>query len=79
MLHERVDNDDWFDDEDEASDVSSAAEISEIMQLDIADESANSGKAEYLTKCALAQPLDRKHPTVLHQYFHTVCRLSAQM
>lgn len=48
MLQERVVNDDWFDDEDDASDVSSAAEISEIMQLDIADESANTGKAEYL-------------------------------
>lgn len=52
MLQERVVNDDWFDDEDDASDVSSAAEISEIMQLDIADESANTGKAEYLAKCS---------------------------
>jgi hypothetical protein len=36
------------------SDVESEAEIAEIMQLDIAEESANTGKKEYLAKCASA-------------------------
>ena len=56
--------DDEYDDEDEEgeeewesedsweSDVDSEAEIAEIMQLDLAEETQNSGKQEYLMKCA---------------------------
>ena len=32
------------------SDAESEAEIAEIMQLDMADEAANTGKVEYLAK-----------------------------
>ena len=50
---EEDEEDEDYDSEDTwESDVESEAEIAEIMQLDIAEENANSGKKEYLAKCA---------------------------
>ena len=48
-------DDDVASDSDDTweSDLESEAEIAEIMQLDIAEDTASSGKKEYLAKCAL--------------------------
>jgi len=45
-------DDESDNDLEEESDMESEAEIAEIMQLDIADETANTGKTEYLAKCS---------------------------
>merc|ERR1719409_2113629 len=48
-----VDDDDEYDSDDTwESDLESEAEIAEIMQLDIAEDTSNTGKREYLAKCA---------------------------
>uniref|UniRef100_A0A7S2DWN5 DUF4476 domain-containing protein n=1 Tax=Haptolina brevifila TaxID=156173 RepID=A0A7S2DWN5_9EUKA len=44
--------DDGESDDTWESDLDSEAEIAEIMQLDLAEENANSGKREYLAKCS---------------------------
>jgi hypothetical protein len=48
------DDDDYDSDDSWESDLESEAEIAEIMQLDIAEDTSNTGKKEYLAKCALA-------------------------
>ena len=44
------DDEDYESDETWESDLDSEAEIAEIMQLDIAEDTANTGKKEYLAK-----------------------------
>ena len=52
---EEVEEEEEYESDDTwESDVESEAEIAEIMQLDIAEESANTGKKEYLAKCVCA-------------------------
>eukprot|EP00966_Prymnesium_polylepis_P045932 1063149-Prymnesium_polylepis.1 len=41
----------WESEDSWESDVDSEAEIAEIMQLDLAEETQQSGKQEYLMKC----------------------------
>jgi len=48
-----VDDDDEYDSDDTwESDLESEAEIAEIMQLDIAEDTSNTGKKDYLAKCS---------------------------
>ena len=44
------DDEDYESDETWESDLDSEAEIAEIMQLDIAEDTSNTGKKEYLAK-----------------------------
>jgi len=46
------DDEDYDSDDTWESDLDSEAEIAEIMQLDIAEDTSNTGKKEYLSKCS---------------------------
>jgi Ran GTPase-activating protein (RanGAP) involved in mRNA processing and transport len=52
MDPEDDDDEDYDSDDTWESDLESEAEIAEIMQLDIAEDSSTSGKKEYLAKCS---------------------------
>ena len=47
-----LEDEDYDSDDTWESDLESEAEIAEIMQLDIAEDSSTSGKKEYLAKCS---------------------------
>ena len=42
----------WESEDSWESDLDSEAEIAELMQMDLVDDSANTGKQEYLAKCS---------------------------
>ena len=53
--------DEYDSDDTWESDLESEAEIAEIMQLDIAEDTSNTGKKEYLAKCAHMKMKAQRH------------------
>merc|ERR1719440_2709166 len=49
---EEDEDEEWESEDSWESDLDSEAEIAEIMQLDLTEETSQSGKQEYLAKCA---------------------------
>ena len=73
-MHEELDE--YDSDDTWESDLESEAEIAEIMQLDIAEDTSNTGKKEYLAKCAHMKMKAQRHAHGTLLNVRTRCRCS---